>query len=364
MSLHRNQEFLDRLLDSENLTVKLEDWFESISQNSTTKKLAFDVPFELIELEKFDYALEGVLFQQLIRVPNAVNASTFDAVETTIYLVVEDFLRASNSNCFFILLLDSQYRGGVKIEGDVNKLEFDVNNVYDSCEYWIKTHFSVSPTDRIWNKLGDASWCDIGALQVVFATFHSIRQLGDRSVYGCGLFRFRQSNISPEIVEDKDDIKVESEELSMKLDVGSKGYQINDVLYRALKILLNLCSFMLLPILLYLWYQVQRQNRILTLMRQKGLLSKYLPQLSAFGRIVHPGQCRKPNSGRFCYHPLCRTLILVTSPAGETVSDMVNSGRFGVDEAIRCCHDCCLHSLLPLPLAIGMEISYQKMSFV
>ncbi|KAJ6772449.1 KINASE FAMILY PROTEIN [Salix koriyanagi] len=154
----------------------------------------------------------------------------------------------------------------------------------------------------------------------------------------------------------------------MKLDVGSvlwledsecqKGYLINDVLNNN-----ELQYYIASPVkdpgeslFLYvgshpsqlepawedmnLWYQVQRQTKILTIMRQKGLSSKYLPQLSASGRIVHPGQCSKPSSGGNCDHPWCGTPILVTSPVGETVVDMVNAGRFGVDEAIRCCHDC------------------------
>ncbi|KAJ8759804.1 hypothetical protein K2173_009905 [Erythroxylum novogranatense] len=506
------KEFLYRLLDSEALTAKLEDWFESISENSPGKKSAFDVPFELIELQKFDYALEGVSFQQLIRMPNAVYASTSDAVEATAYLAIEDFLHASvkglweafwsqddpmpfsiaclynsnlkfyqaekaiakgmlgglgatgvlldsprhphgkwdhvlalallrpdignfaaggerqpslsvlgevlfyalrillsrklsrlnfseNSNSVFVLVVDSQYGGVIKVEGDVNRLEFDVNNVYNCCADWIQKHckVSVSPIDRIWNKLGNANWCDIGALQVLFATFHCIiqymgmpkhsiedlaadhgsrlqtrrveRQLGDSMVNGSGLFRFQQRTVNPEIVEVLDEsIKIESEELTMKLDVGSvlwledsdqqKGYQINEVLHNG-ELRYYLASAVEDPgksLFLYvgshpsqiepawqdmnLWYQVQRQTKILTLMRQKGLSSKYLPQLSASGRIVHPGQCRKPNSGGNCDHPWCGTPILVTSPVGETVTDMVNAGRFGVDEAIRCCHDC------------------------
>ncbi|KAJ0099793.1 hypothetical protein Patl1_21034 [Pistacia atlantica] len=279
-----------------------------------------------------------------------------------------------SSNTVFVLLVDSQYGGVVKVEGDVNKLEFDVNNIYDCAAEWIKKHcrIAVSPIDRIWNKLGNANWGDIGALQVLFATFHCIvqfagfpkhsiedlaadhssrlqtrrveRQLGDTRVNGNGLFRFQQRSASPEIVEVQDEsIKVESEEL-MKLEVGSvlwledsnfqKGYQINEVLSNG-----ELRYYIASPVeepgkslFLYvgshpsqlepawedmnLWYQVQRQTKILTVMKQKGLSSKYLPQLSASGRIVHPAQLVKQ------------------------LQDMVSEGRFGSDEAIRCCHDC------------------------
>ncbi|XP_044468415.1 uncharacterized protein LOC123197947 [Mangifera indica] len=505
------KEFLNRFVDGEILTTKIEDWFISISEKSATKRAPFDVPFELIELQKFDYALEGVSFQQLTRMPNAVYASTSNAVEATAYLAVEDFLHASvkglweafwsqdepmpfyvaslydanlkfyqaekaiangklgglcgtgvllknsrhphgkwdhilelallrpdirslavdsdrqpslsilgealfyalrillsrslsrltfslSSNTVFVLLVDSQYGGVVKVEGDVNKLEFDVNNIYDCAAEWVKKHcrIAVSPVDRIWNKLGNANWGDIGALQVLFATFHCIvqfagfpkhsiedlaadhgprlqtrrveRQLGDTKVNGNGLFRFQQQNASPEIVEVQDEsTKLESEEL-MRLKVGSvlwledsnfqKGYQINEVLSngelryyiaspveepgKSLFVYVGSHPSQLEPAWedMSLWYQVQRQTKILTVMKQKGLSSKNLPQLSASGRIVHPGQCQRPSSGGNCDHPLCGTPILVTSPVGETVADMVSEGLFSSDEAIRCCHDC------------------------
>lgn len=511
-SRSRNRkDFLYRFVDCGILTAKLEDWFISISEKSALKKPALDVPFELIELQKFDYALEGVSFQQLIRMPNAVYASTSDAVEATAYLAVEDFLHASvkglweafwshdepmpfsvsclynanlkfyqaekaiangkleglcgtgillknprhphgkwdhilelallrpdirnlasdsdqqpslsvlgealfyairillsrslsrlnfclSSNTVFVLLVDSQYGGVVKIEGDVNKLDFDVNNVYDCAAEWIQKHcrIAVSPIDRIWNKLGNANWGDIGVLQILFATFHCIiqyaglpkhsiedlaadhssrlqsrrveRQLGDTGVNGNGVFRFQCHGVSTEIVEVQDEsINIESEEL-MKLEIGSvlwledsnfqKGYQINEVLRNG-----DLTYYVASPVedpgkslFLYvgshpsqlepawqdmnLWYQVQRQTKVLTIMKQKGFSSKYLPQLSASGRIIHPGQCRRPSSGGNCDHPLCGTPILVTSPVGETVANMVSEGRFGLDEAIRCCHDC------------------------
>ncbi|XP_059646009.1 uncharacterized protein LOC132289889 isoform X2 [Cornus florida] len=505
------KEFLRRFVDSEILTANLEQWFEEIAKISAHRTPAFDVPFELIDLQKFDYALEGVCFQQLIRMPSAVYASTSGAVEATAYLAIEDFLHASvkglweafwsqdapmpfdvaclydtnlkfyqaekavangklgglcatgimlknprhphgkwddileiallrpdigslavesnrkpslsiigealffalrillarslsrsnileSSNSVFVLLIDSQYGGVVKIEGDVNKLEFDVNNVYECAVEWIKNYskVSVSPVDRIWNKLGNANWGDIGALQVLFATFHSIiqyagmpthtvedlaadhssrlqtrrieRQLGDTRMNENGLFRFQQRSVSPEIVEIQEESnKVESEKL-MKLEVGSvlwledsnwqKGYQINEVLNdgevpfyvassvenpgKALFLYIGSHPSQLEPAWedMKLWYQVQRQTKILTVMKQKGLSSKYLPQLNASGRIIHPGQCLRPSSGGNCDHPWCGTPILVTSPVGKTVADMVRVNRFGSDEAIRCCRDC------------------------
>ncbi|XP_038721182.1 uncharacterized protein LOC120013449 [Tripterygium wilfordii] len=505
------KEFLYRFMDSERLTLELRDWIESMSEESGPENPAFDVPFELIELQKFDYALEGVSFRQLIRMPNAVYASTSDAVEATAYLAIEDFLHSSvkglweafwglddpmpfsiaclynanlkfyqaekaianqkleglcatgillknprhphgkwdhilqmallrpdigsfavqsdlrlslsvlgealfyglrillsrnfsrlefsqSPNCVFIILVDSQYGGVIKLEGDVNKLDFDVNTVYERAAEWIKKHsrITVSPIDRIWNKLGNANWRDIGALQLLFATFQSIiqyaglpkhsiedlaadhgsrlqarrieRQLGDTKVNGNGLFRFQQRSVSPEIVEVLDElIKRESKE-SMKLGIGSvlwledpngqTGYQINKVLSNgelpyyvaspteepgnSMFLYVGSHPTQIEPALedMNLWYQVQRQTKILTIMKQKGLSSKYLPRLSVSGKIIHPGQRRRPSSGGNCDHPWCGTPILVTSPVGETVTDMVSEGRFGLDEAIRCCHNC------------------------
>ncbi|TKY62802.1 hypothetical protein E2542_SST12661 [Spatholobus suberectus] len=507
----RNQkEFFYKFVESDSLTAKLVDWFEPVTEKCELKQQAFDVPFELIELQKFDYALEGISFQQLTRMPNAVHASTSDAVEATAYLAIEDFLHASikglweafwsqdepmpfsvaclyNANLkfyqaekaiangrlgglcgtgillnnsrhphgkwdhvlelallrpdiggpavgsdrqpspsvlgealfyalrmllarslsrlsffpdpstVFVLLVDSQYGGVVKVEGDVNKLNFDVNNVYECAAEWVKNHsrVSVSPIDRIWNKLGNANWGDIGALQVLFATFHCImqyagmpkhsvedlaadhssrlqtrrveRQLGDTSVNGNGLFRYQQRSVSPEIVEVLDDsVKVDSKEsmisegtiLWVEDSDWQKGYQIKEVINTA-ELTYFIASHVEDPgknLFLYvgshpsqlepawedmnLWYQVQRQTKVLTIMKQKGLSSKYLPQLSASGRIIHPGHCCRPSSGGNCDHPLCGTPILVTSPVGETVAEMVRIGQFGSDEAIRCCHDC------------------------
>ncbi|KAL1314142.1 hypothetical protein HN51_040929 [Arachis hypogaea] len=505
------KEFFYKFVESDGLTAKLVDWFESLTEKCALKREAFDVPFELIDLQKFDYALEGISFQQMIRMPNAVHASTSDAVEATAYLAIEDFLHASvkglweafwsqdepmpfsvaclyNSNLkfyqaekaiasgrlgslsatgillnnprhphgkwdhvlelallrsdirgltvgsdrrpspsvlgdalfyalrmllarslsglsffpdpsmVFVLLVDSQYGGVVKVEGDVNKLNFDVNNVYECAAEWVKNHsrISVSPIDRIWNKLGNANWGDIGALQVLFATFHCImqyagmpkhsiedlaadhssrlqtrrveRQLGENNVNGNGLFRYQQRSVSPEIVEvQEDSVKVNSRE-PMKLEAGSmlwledsdwqKGYQIKEVISTG-ELTYYIASYVEDPgknLFLYvgshpsqlepawedmnLWYQVQRQTKVMTIMKQKGLSSKYLPELSASGRIIHPGQCQRPSSGGNCDHPWCGTPILVTSPVGETVAEMVHTGQFGSDEAIKCCHDC------------------------
>ena len=295
---------------------------------------------------------------------------------------------SQSSNCVFILLVDTQHGGVVKVEGDVSKLDFDVSSVYDCAAEWIQKHskISVSPVDRIWNKLGNANWGDIGTLQVVFATYHSImqffgpprhsiedlaadhtsrlhsrrqeRHLGeDTSLNENGAFR------SPEIVEVQEE---EERGESMKLEVGSvlwledsnhqKGYQISHVSLphhiaspvddddsgRAVFLYVGSPPSQLEPAWedMSLWYQVQRQTKILSVMKQRGLSSKYLPELHGSGRVIHPGQCQKPSSGGRCDHPWCGTPILATTPVGETVADLVNEGMFGPEEAIRCCHDC------------------------
>ncbi|KAJ0968316.1 hypothetical protein J5N97_025233 [Dioscorea zingiberensis] len=303
-----------------------------------------------------------------------------------------------NSNCVFVLLVDSQYGGVVEVEGDVNKLDFDISNVYECAAEWIKTNakISVSPIDRIWNKLGNANWGDIGTLQVLLATFYSMvqfcgmpkysledlaaehntrlknrrieRQLVDAAqVNGNGLFPFQRRSISPEIVEVQDGVQVESEE-TLKLEIGSvlwledsnwqKGFQINEVLMDSEVPIYSATPVEEpgKPLLLYvgsrpshlepawedmnLWYHVQRQTKVLSLMKQRGLSSKFLPQVAASGRIIHPGQCNKPSSGGNCGHPWCGTPILVTSPVGETLSSMIKNGAFGPEEALKCCHDC------------------------
>ncbi|GAY33423.1 hypothetical protein CUMW_007160 [Citrus unshiu] len=354
------KDFLYRFVDCGILTAKLEDWFISISEKSALKKPALDVPFELIELQKFDYALEGVSFQQLIRMPNAVYASTSDAVEATAYLAVEDFLHASVKGLWEAFWSHDE------------PMPFSVSCLYNANLKFYQAEKAIAngkleglcgtglPKHSIEDLAADHS----SRLQ----TRRVERQLGDTGVNGNGVFRFQRHGVSTEIVEVQDEsINIESEEL-MKLEIGSvlwledsnfqKGYQINEVLRNG-----DLTYYVASPVedpgkslFLYvgshpsqlepawqdmnLWYQVQRQTKVLTIMKQKGFSSKYLPQLSASGRIIHPGQCRRPSSGGNCDHPLCGTPILVTSPVGETVANMVSEGRFGLDEAIRCCHDC------------------------
>ncbi|PIN05817.1 Casein kinase (serine/threonine/tyrosine protein kinase) [Handroanthus impetiginosus] len=505
------KEFLHRFVNSEVLKANLTNWLQDIFKDKAVS--TFSVPFELVDLQKFDYALEGVPFQQLTRMPSAIYTSASSTAEAKAYLALEDFLHASVSglweafwgpendvmpfyvsslydgnlrfyqadqaiaegklgglcasaimlknprhpegkwddiielallrpdignlasaegdskppffiigealffalrvllarsisrskfplslNSVFVLVVDSQYGGVVKVEGDLNKLEFDLDNVYGSAAAWIKNHsrIAISSVDRIWNKLGNANWLDIGALQVLYATFHCItqyagmpkntvddlaadrssrlqarrieRQLEDTRVNSNGLFLFQHRTATPEIVEvQEESSKLDTTKL-LKLEIGSilmledskwqQVYQINQVLHDG-EILFYIASPVDDPaksLFLYvgshpsqlepawedvkLWYEVQRQTKVLSVMKQKGLSSKYIPDLAASGRVVHPGNCRKTSKGGNCDYPWCGSPDLVTSPVGRTVADMVRAGQFGADEAIKCCHDC------------------------
>jgi hypothetical protein len=193
--------------------------------------------------------------------------------------------------------------------------------------------------------------------------------LVDRQANGNGLFRFQQRSHSPEIVEVQEEAAVDLRpQETLKLEIGSvvlmddaysqKGFQINDILtdsdppiYTSTPVEEPTKTY-----LLYVgsspshlepawedmnsWYQVQRQTKVLTLMKQRGISSRYIPQMVSSGRVVHPGPCNKPNSSGSCGHPWCSTPILVTSPVGETISNLIRNGLFGVEEALRCCHDC------------------------
>ncbi|XP_071737606.1 uncharacterized protein [Rutidosis leptorrhynchoides] len=499
--------FFNRFTDSRILNENLEDWFQSLSESS----FDFDVPFELIDLQKFDYALESVSFQQLIRMPNTTPASPPGTIEATTFLAIEDFLHASvkglwdafwnqdepmplsvaslyepnlkfyqaekaiatgkvNGLCatavmvnnprhphgkwhdilelallrpnieslakesevtyssllilgealfygirillsrclkrnkdpsilhsVFVILSDCQYGGVVKIEGDLTKMEFDLNNVYKCVAEWIKNHsrISVTPIDRIWNKLGNTNWGDIGALQVLFATFHSMvqyaglpktsiedlaadhslrlqtrkneRRIGETDIglNGNGLFKLEKRSGSPEIVEVQDEEHVNIEpRKSIRLEIGSvlvvddsnwqKSYQIDEILtdgemcYYIASLVEDPGNYLFLYVGsdpsqlepkwedMNLWYQVQRQTKVFSVMKQNGLSSKYLPQLIMSGKIIHAGPCQKPS----CDNPWCGTPVLVTSPVGKSVADMIQMGQFGSEEAIRCCHDC------------------------
>lgn len=78
----------------------------------------------------------------------------------------------------FILVLDSNYGGVVKLGGDISNIELTPSDPYRASADWIKKHAKVcvSPVDQIWNKLGNVNWGDLGTLQLIMATFYSVVQ--------------------------------------------------------------------------------------------------------------------------------------------------------------------------------------------
>lgn len=90
-----------------------------------------------------------------------------------------------------------------------------------------------------------------------------------------------------------------------------------------------------------LWYQVQRQTKVLNILKQQGISREHLPQITASGRVMHSGRCEKKSPKGCCDHPWCGTPILVASPVGEPVSSIIaHYGPFSAEESIRCCRDC------------------------
>ncbi|XP_058006063.1 uncharacterized protein LOC110667468 isoform X2 [Hevea brasiliensis] len=483
----------------------LEDWVMENFHADTTDEQSFSSLFSIDELRKLDLALEGVLFQQLCRMPCSPYASG-DSKEDE-YFAIEDFLHAIvnglwhtfwrksgplpfflscpcrhgskfytvqkaisrgrleelcglalisktgsdplvqwgqvvelslfktdilsgnelklsascicealfygihiliarslsklntiDSDSVFLLVFDSKFGGVVKLGGDLSRLELKSTNPYHSVIEWIKCHAEVrvSSVERVWNKLGNANWGDLGTLQVLLATFYSIVQwngpprksiaslasdhslrLQKRRIECClsegenAWVHFQQTGHQGEIVElnhSHDSSRKQSLRLKLRQgevllledqQQGHKSFQIqnsfvggNYLLYSAVY-LDNPTELLTLYVGAHprrlepcwedmsLWYQVQRQTKVLNILKQRGITSKYLPEIVASGRILHPGPCKKQSPGGCCDHPWCGTPILVTSPVGEQLSFIVaQDGSFSSEEAVRCCRDC------------------------
>ena len=84
------KEYTRKLVDLDLFTGSLEDWFVENLQDTTNGAQPFRSPFTIDELRTFDFALEGVLFQQLFRMPFSPYAS--NDVKEDEYLALEDFL--------------------------------------------------------------------------------------------------------------------------------------------------------------------------------------------------------------------------------------------------------------------------------
>ncbi|PON35602.1 Protein kinase-like domain containing protein [Parasponia andersonii] len=305
-----------------------------------------------------------------------------------------------DGNYVFILVLDSRYGGVVRFGGDLRKLDLNSSNPYHSVVEWIKNYAEVrvSPVDMIWNKLGNPNWGDLGTLQLLLATFYSIAQwhgpprksiaslASDHSLrlqkrwmecrpvekenafLPLQLASYQQGEIVEVDQADSSVLRKKGSRLKLKrgeilqLDDqqrGQKTFQIqesviggNYFLYSAVSL-----DYPMNLLALYvgahpsrlepswedmsLWYQVQRQTKVLNVLKQQGSSNKYLPEIVASGRVLHSGPCRKQSQGGRCDHPWCGTPVLVTSPVGEPLWCMVaRDGSFSSEEAVRCCRDC------------------------
>ncbi|XP_031503725.1 uncharacterized protein LOC116266595 [Nymphaea colorata] len=304
----------------------------------------------------------------------------------------------TSSNTVYFLVLDPKFGGVIKVGGELSNLEINTSNPYKSIAEWIKNHaeVNVSPVDLIWNKFGNPNWGDLGTLQLILATFYSIVQFKGppkKSVatlvadHNLRLEKRRFEYQVPEIVDTStyerqhaqsgEIVELECEEMHsfekkiarLKLNPGDimvledlqgqKSFQIQEILisgnclsYSAiclehpgelLTVYVGSHPSRLKPSWedMSLWYQVQRQTKVLNIMKQQGVSSKFLPEIVASGRIVHPGPCQKQDPSSRCDHPWCGTPVLVTFPVGEPLSSIVaRDGPFASEEALRCCRDC------------------------
>ncbi|MCO5578392.1 hypothetical protein L7F22_032233 [Adiantum nelumboides] len=507
------KDFLKRLGDSEAFSVLLRKWLDDKFFGEGSKHLQLNSPFQLDELRQFDFALEGVRFQQLLRMPAMSSpSSSAMSIEAEMCLAVEDFLHASaqglwetfwsaddpflyfvtgshgfgsknaygeknaskkvkgphcaalvgrsgggayalwehilefvllkpelsveagrlpdtllvgqavfyalhmllsrkmartksavhkHSDTAYVLLVNSQFGSVIKVEGDVNELDTSTTKVYDSAIAWVqeRAQITVSTVEQVWNRLGNANWGDIGALQLLLATFHSMEQCKgtprksiselatehnsrlqrrrlERRILevhenGTEMASHHSSKNHREIEEIEEEIEsdIVKEMERMKLGQGTilwledshwqRGFKILedsnegrrsaykatalDDVDKLLKVYVGAHPSQLEPSWedMSTWYQVQRQTRVLNVMKQRGISSKYLPQLVASGRILHPGSCTKQSPGGRCDHPWCGTPILVTLPVGESLDVVVQKyGVLSPEEALKCCHDC------------------------
>ncbi|XP_051117144.1 uncharacterized protein LOC127241917 isoform X2 [Andrographis paniculata] len=264
---------------------------------------------------------------------------------------------------------------------------------------------AVSPVEQIWNKLGNVNWGDLGSVQILLAIFYSVaqwngpprkslssaaanhslrlqkRRMETRPVKN-GSFPSpvgyqHDGNYSREIVEHSlekcDDLTKKGKGKGPRLNLTRgevlvledlkegclKSFQIQEFVYdgsdcsytavstechsRLLTLLVGAHPSQLEPSWedMNLWYQVQRQTKVLNVLKEHGVSSKHLPEIIASGRIMHSGACQKQSPKGRCDHPWCGTPILVTCPVGEPLLSLIaHDGPFSPEEATRCCRDC------------------------
>nr|GMD49578.1 Casein kinase (serine/threonine/tyrosine protein kinase) [Ipomoea batatas] len=354
----------------------------------------------------WDDVVEFALFKTDILMGNGLGFSTTVICEALFYgihILLSRSLSRYNSvdgDSVFILVLDSKFGGVVKLGGDLGNLEVDLINPYQSMAEWMKCHaeISISPVDRIWNKLGNVNWGDLGTLQLILATFYSICQwngpprksiaslAADHSLrlqkrrIECRLIE-NESALVPyentsdhhgEIVELEHHHKLKPRKQGSRLglkqgeivlledqNLGQKQFQVHEPLAEDYS-----CSYIGIALDcpaesltlhfgahpsrlepswedMSLWYHVQRQTKVLNIFREHGISSKNLLEIVASGKMMHSGPCEKPSQKGCCDHPWCGTPVLVTYPVGEPLSSVITrDGPFSSQEAIRCCHDC------------------------
>lgn len=497
-----------KLLDLNIFTEYLQDWVRKNLYGKTGDgNQHFSPPFSIDDLRIFDFALEGVLFQQLLRMPRPPYAS--DNLKEDEFQALEDFLHtaaeglwhtfwhknkplpysvsfprypgskfytiekaisrgrlkglcgaALMSKCkgnaharwddivkfflfkqtllddeefglspsvicealfyavhilfsrslskyntvttdyVFVSVIDSKFGGVLKLSGDLGKLEVDLNNPYQSIAEWITTHaeVSISHVDRIWNRLGNVNWGDLGTLQILLAIFYSIVQWNGpprKSMaslaenHSLRLHKRRmetqlvenenalvpyqhESNYNGEIIEldneNNQNMTSKGQRLNLSRgevliledqNLGLKSFQIQDFLndgsgFSYVAVAADSCAELLTLYVgahpsrlepswedMNLWYQVQRQTKVLNIFKEQGISSKHLPEIIASGRIVHSGSCEKQSPKGRCDHPWCGTPILVACPVGEPISSVIShNGPFSPEEATRFCRDC------------------------
>lgn len=301
-----------------------------------------------------------------------------------------------NACTAFILFINSQGGGVIKVKGDVDELETNTTQVYESAASWVQQHanLEVSTVDKVWNKFGSVNWKDVGALQLVLATFCCMEQCRppNRSISELATqhsFRLLQraqhrevdvscknssstlvgSHVEIQEIEEVDENTMEVP-TSLKIELGTvlwledshgqRGFQVHEDLSDGLHFIYTAIALeddakKLLNVYIgahpaqlepswedmNTWYQVQRQARILNVMKQRALSSRYIPEFVHLGRLLHPGTCVKQTLKGRCDHPWCGIPVLVTSPVGESLHKIFNrDGILSPTELLECCHDC------------------------
>ncbi|KAH7435133.1 hypothetical protein KP509_06G051100 [Ceratopteris richardii] len=363
-----------------------------------------DVLWEHIsEIVLLEGSLQGPTYESF---PTSFQVS--QAVFCALHLLVSRKLShvrlstSANQNVFTVFVLLVHFHGGsvIRIEGDISSLEADTVEVYKSAAVWVQKQASlmVSAVNKVWTTFGTVNWRDVGALQMLLATFYCIEQFrapkkSILDLYSKQIFfssqkveqRRQEINgnnknfavaLVSEIYEDSEDIlevdhrntltfptflKIEPGSLLWIEDTDRKkmlevydvcvsaehhvciGVDVDDEAKRPVNIFVGAHPAQLETSWeeMGAWYHVQRLTRILTTMKQRGLQTRHIPRLVHSGVLLHPGMCEKRESQAHCDHPWCQVPVLVTSPVGESLQQIFLRDKvLPPIELLRCCHDC------------------------